>query len=61
MIAVTVFLSILNQMELHFVQNLKENRHHDHIPFDLKEIGNIIFSVYPARHAGENTFNMPKN
>ena len=39
----TVFLSILNQMEFHLVQNRKENRHHDHIPFTLNE--NIVFSV----------------
>ena len=31
-----------------FVQNLKEICHHDHIhiPFNLKGIGNIVFSVY---------------
>ena len=29
----TVFLSTLNQMELHLVQNQKENCHNDHIPF----------------------------
>ena len=32
MIVVTVFLSILNQMEFHLVENRKENCHHDHIP-----------------------------
>ena len=32
-------------MEFHLVQNRKENCHHDHIPFDLKENGNIVFSV----------------
>ena len=32
------------QMELYMVQNRKENCHHDHIPFNLKEIGNIVFS-----------------
>ena len=31
MIVVTVFLSILNQMEIHLVENRKENCHHDHI------------------------------
>ena len=41
----TVFLSILNQIEFHLVQNLKENCHHDHIPFDLKGKGNMVFSV----------------
>ena len=40
MIMVIVFLSILNQIEFHFVQNRKENCHHDHIPFNLK--GNRI-------------------
>ena len=43
---VTVFLSILNQMGLHLVQNRKENCHHDHIPFNLKGFGYIVFSVY---------------
>ena len=28
----------------YLVQNRKEYRHHDHIPFNLK--GNIVFSVY---------------
>ena len=42
MIGVIVFLSILNQMEFHLVQNRKENCHHDDIPFNLKGIGNIV-------------------
>ena len=29
----------------HLVQNPKENCHHNHTPFKLKEIGNIVFSV----------------
>ena len=45
MIVVTVFLSILKQMEFHLVHNRKENCHHDHIPFNLKGNGTIIFSV----------------
>ena len=53
MIVVTVFLSImvtvfhwiLNQMEFHLVQNRKEKCHHDHIPFNVKGIGSIVFSV----------------
>ena len=36
MIVVIVFLSILNEMEFHLVQNWKENCQHDHIPFNLK-------------------------
>ena len=40
MIVVTIFFSILNQMQFHLVQNRKENCHHDHIPFNLK--GNVI-------------------
>ena len=44
-IAVTVFLSILKQMEFHLVQNRKEYCHHGHIPFNVKGNGNIIFSV----------------
>ena len=46
MITVTVFLSILNQMEFHLVENRKENCHRDHIPFNVKGIGNIVFLVY---------------
>ena len=46
MIVGTVFLSILNQMEFYLVQNLKENCHHDHIPFNLKGKGNVVFLVY---------------
>ena len=46
MIVVTVLLSIFNQMEFDLVQNRKENCHHDHIPFNLKGNGNIVFSVY---------------
>ena len=45
----TVFLSILNQMEFHLIQNRKENRYHDHIPFNLKINGNIVFSVQYAK------------
>ena len=45
MIVVTVFLLILNQMEFHLVENWKENCHHDHIPFNVKGNGNIVFSV----------------
>ena len=48
MIVVTVFLSILNQMELHLVQNRKENYHHDHIPFNVKGNGSVVFSVRAA-------------
>jgi len=44
-ILVTVFLSILNQMELHLIQNRKENRHHDHIPLNVEGNGNVVFSV----------------
>ena len=42
---VTVLLKILNQMELHLVQNGKENCHHDQIPFNLKGDGNSVFRV----------------
>ena len=30
----------------HFVQNRKEHCHHDHIPFNVKGNGNIVFSVH---------------
>ena len=36
----------LNQMEFHMVQNRKETGHHDHIPFNWKGNGNVVFSVY---------------
>ena len=45
-IVVTVFLSIMNQMDFHLVQNRKENCHHDHIPFNVKGNRNIVFRVY---------------
>ena len=44
MIVVTVLLSIFNQMEFHLVEKMrKENYHHDHIQFNLKENGNVFF------------------
>ena len=46
MIVVTVFIVILNQMELHLVQNRNENCHHNHIPFNVTGNGNLAFSVY---------------
>jgi len=39
----------LNQMEFHLVQNRKENCHHDHIPFNVKGKGNIVFSIDKER------------
>ena len=36
---VMLFLASLNQMEVHLVQNQKENCHHDHISFNLKGNG----------------------
>ena len=36
---------ILNQMEFNLVQYRKGNCHHDHIPFNVKGNGNIVFSV----------------
>ena len=49
MIVVTVFLSILNQMEFLLYQNRKKNCHHDHIPFNLKGNEILIFSVYAQK------------
>ena len=51
MILVTVFLLIMNQMEIHLVQNQQGNCHHDHIPFNLKGSGNIVFSVWATIEA----------
>ena len=31
---------------IHWVQNRKENCHHDQVPINSKGIGNIVFSVY---------------
>ena len=50
MIVVTVFLSILNQLELHLAKNRKENCHHDHISFNVKGNGNIVLSVWNVSH-----------
>ena len=44
-IVVTVFLSILNQIDIHLVQNRKEICHHDHIPFNVKGNGKIFLSA----------------
>ena len=40
------FLSILNEMEFHLVQNRKEDCHHNHIPLNMKGNGILVFSVY---------------
>ena len=53
---VTVFRSILNQMELHLVQNRKENSHHDYIPFSLKGNGNIVLSVRAVAERAEEVW-----
>ena len=45
----TVFLSILNQMEIHLVQNRKQNCHHDQIQFNLKGNRILVFSVHASR------------
>ena len=50
----TVFISILNQIDIHLVQNRKETRHHDHIPFNLKGNGNIVF--FSAAENRQQTF-----
>ena len=39
LVMLTVFLSILNQMEFQLVQNRKENCQHDHVPFNFKGNG----------------------
>ena len=41
------------QMEFHLVQNRKENCHHDHIPFNVKGNGNIVFSLMRKRGGSE--------
>ena len=55
MIVVTVFRSILNQMDFHLVQNRMENYHHDHIPFNVKGNEILVFSV--KKHARSRTAN----
>ena len=42
------YLSILNQMVFHLVQNRNENCHHDHIPFNLKGNRIRVFSVHAS-------------
>ena len=54
MIMVMVFLSILNRMEFHSVQNRKENCHNDHIPFNVKGNRNIVFSVIGLGPGNQN-------
>ena len=49
MIVVGVFLSILNQIEFHLVENRKENCQQNHIPFNVKGNGNIVFSLQFGR------------
>ena len=44
----------MNQLEFHMVQNRKENCHHDHIPFNVKGNGNIVFSVQNYCHHQRN-------
>ena len=36
-------------------ENRKENCHHDHIPFNVKGIGNIVFSVYKNSQTGKTS------
>ena len=48
--------SILNQMEFHLVQNLKEIIHHDNIPLNLKENENPFLPI-----GFEETKNMETN
>ena len=56
MIVVTVFLSILNTNWIPFgSENRKENCHHDHIPFNVKGNGNIVFSVYTPKPTDDIT------
>ena len=55
MIVGTVFLSVLNQMDFHLIQNWKENCPHDHIPFSLK--GNRVFSLVAAAKNRPDEFN----
>ena len=44
-IVIKVFLLLFNQMEFHLVQNQMKNCCHDHIPFNLKGNGILVFSV----------------
>ena len=39
-------IDFFNQIDFHLVQNWEENCHHDHIPFNLKGNGILVFSVY---------------
>ena len=59
MIVVTVLLSILNKMEIHLVQNRKENCHHDHIPFNLKGNRIEVFECRRNLNANKRIQNIP--
>ena len=37
-------------------ENRNENCHHDHIPFNVKENGNIVFSVYEKKKKSSEIF-----
>ena len=52
MIAVTVFLQILNQIDFHLVQNRKETWNHDHIPFNVKGNEMLVFSALGRNRHG---------
>ena len=51
MVVVTVFLSILNKMDFHLVQNPKENCPHDLIPCNSKGNGIQVFSACNSGNA----------
>ena len=56
-----LLFSILNQMDCHLVQIRKENCHHHHISFSLKENKNLFFGVYSVTYACFLRGNFTKN
>ena len=60
MIVVTIFLSILKQMEFHLVLNWNENYHHDHIPFNLNGNRNLFPRVHETPRNKRAMFQYPR-
>ena len=49
----------LNQIKFHLVQNRNQSCHHDHIPFNVKGIGSIVFSVIGVKIPDGRWLNLP--
>ena len=56
---VTVFFSIMNQMDFHLVHNRMESCSNDHMSSNLKENGILVFSVYVSLFLSRNLTGFP--